>query len=291
MSFTALDVKTLREKTGCGMMDCKKALVETDGDMEKAIDYLREKGMATAAKKAGRIASEGACYAMVEGNKAVVVEVNCESDFVSKGDMFMGFTKEVAEYVFNNDVKDVEEVIAAMEGKTTEAIQKIGENIKIRRFEKYVSDEALDSYIHMGGKIGVIVECKKGVSEETIHDVALQIAAYKPLYVCPEEVPAEVLEKEKEIMAAQIKNDPKTANKPQNVIDMMINGKVKKYYEENCLMNQAFVKDPSLTIEKLLSAQGSKVLRFTRFEMGEGLQKKSENLADEVAAQVEKMKK
>lgn len=291
MAFTAQDVKTLREKTGCGMMDCKKALVETDGDMDKAVDYLREKGMATAAKKAGRIASEGACYAEVKGNTAVVVEVNCESDFVSKGDMFMNFVKEVAAYVFANDVKDVEEVIAAMADKTTEAIQVIGENIKIRRFDKYVSDEALDSYIHMGGKIGVIVECAKGVSADTIHDVALQIAAYKPLFVNPEDVPADVLEKEKEIMVAQIKNDPKQANKPQNIIDMMVAGKVKKYYEENCLMQQAFVKDPSTTIEKLLAAQGSKVLRFTRFEMGEGLQKKSENLADEVAAQVEKMKK
>lgn len=291
MAFTAQDVKTLREKTGCGMMDCKKALVETDGDMDKAVDYLREKGMATAAKKAGRIASEGVCYAEVKGNTAVLVEVNCESDFVSKGDMFGAFAKEVAEYVYSNDVNDVEEVISAMADKTTEAIQKIGENIKIRRFAKYVSDQALDSYIHMGGKIGVIVECAKGASSETIHDVALQIAAYKPLYVNPEDVPEDVLEKEKEIMVAQIKNDPKQANKPQNIIDMMVAGKVKKYYEENCLMKQAFVKDPSTTIEKLLAAQGSKVLKFTRFEMGEGLQKKSENLADEVAAQVEKMKK
>ncbi|MBP5177597.1 MAG: elongation factor Ts [Clostridia bacterium] len=290
MAFTAQDVKTLREKTGCGMMDCKKALVETDGDMDKAVDYLREKGMATAAKKAGRIASEGVCYAEFKGNTAVLVEVNCESDFVSKGDMFAEFAKEVAAYVYDNDVKDVEEVIAAMADKTTEAIQKIGENIKIRRFDKYVSDQMLDSYIHMGGKIGVIVECSNGASAETIHDVALQIAAYKPLYVNPEDVPEDVLEKEKEIMVAQIKNDPKQANKPQNIIDMMVAGKVKKYYEENCLMKQAFVKDPSTTIEKLLAAQGSKVLRFTRFEMGEGLQKKSENLADEVAAQVEKMK-
>ncbi|MBR1891395.1 MAG: elongation factor Ts [Clostridia bacterium] len=291
MSFTAQDVKTLRERTGCGMMDCKKALVETDGDMEKAVDFLREKGMATAAKKASRIASEGACYATVKGNVAVVVEVNCESDFVSKGDMFMGFVKEVAEYVMNNDVKTIEEVVAAMQAKTTEAIQKIGENIKIRRFEKYVSDQALDSYIHMGGKIGVLVECANGVSAETIHDVALQIAAYKPLYVNPEDVPAEVIAKEKEILLAQIKNDPKLANKPENIIEKMVDGRVNKYYEENCVMKQAFVKEPSTTVEKLLAACGSKVLRFTRFEMGEGLQKKSENLADEVAAQVEAMKK
>ena len=291
MGFTALDVKALREKTGCGMMDCKKALVETDGDMDKAIDYLREKGMATAAKKATRIASEGACYAEVKGSTGVVVEVNCESDFVSKGDMFMSFVKEVADYVMNNKVATVEEVIAAMEGKTTEAIQKIGENIKIRRFAKYESDAALDSYIHMGGKIGVLVECTKGVSAETIHDVALQIAAYKPLYVNPADVPADVIAKEKEILVAQIKNDPKLANKPEAIIEKMVEGRINKYYEENCVMKQAFVKDPSTTVEKLLAAQGSKVLRFTRFEMGEGLQKKSENLADEVAAQVEKMKK
>ena len=284
--YTMEDVKTLRERTGAGISDCSKALKENDGDMEKAIDYLREKGIATAAKKSGRIASEGICYAEVKGNTAVLLEVNCESDFVSKGDLFKAFAKEVAEYIFNNDVKDVEEVKTAMEAKTTEAIQKIGENIKIRRFDKYVSDNAVDSYIHMGGKIGVLVECAAGVSKETLHDVALQIAAAKPLYVKEDEVPADVLEKEKEILLMQIKNDPKLAAKPQQVIEKMVEGKIKKYYEENCLNDQAFVKDPSLKVKDLLAKENSYVIRFTRFEMGEGLEKKSNDFAAEVASMV-----
>ena len=286
--YTMEDVKTLRERTGAGISDCSKALKENDGDMEKAIDYLREKGIATAAKKSGRIASEGICYAEVKGNTAVLLEVNCESDFVSKGDLFKAFAKEVAEYIFNNDVKDVEEVKAAMEAKTTEAIQKIGENIKIRRFDKYVSDNAVDSYIHMGGKIGVLVECAAGVSKETLHDVALQIAAAKPLYVKEDEVPADVLEKEKEILLMQIKNDPKLAAKPQQVIEKMVEGKIKKYYEENCLNDQAFVKDPSLKVKDLLAKENSYVIKFTRFEMGEGLEKKSNDFAAEVAEQMAK---
>lgn len=286
--YTMEDVKTLRERTGAGISDCSKALKENDGDMEKAIDYLREKGIATAAKKSGRIASEGICYAEVKGNTAVLLEVNCESDFVSKGDLFKAFAKEVAEYIFNNDVKDIEEVKTAMEAKTTEAIQKIGENIKIRRFDKYVSDNAVDSYIHMGGKIGVLVECAAGVSKETLHDVALQIAAAKPLYVKEDEVPADVLEKEKEILLMQIKNDPKLAAKPQQVIEKMVEGKIKKYYEENCLNDQAFVKDPSLKVKDLLAKENSYVIRFTRFEMGEGLEKKSNDFAAEVAEQMAK---
>ena len=166
--------------------------------------------------------------------------------------------------------------------------QKIGENIKIRRYEKYVSDQAISTYIHMGGKIGVVVECAAGVSDETIHDVALQIAAAKPLYVKDEEVPADVIEKEKEILLAQIKNDEKLANKPAQVIDKMVEGKVKKYYEENCLLNQAFVKDPSVTVGALLKKENSTVLRFTRYEMGEGLEKKTNDFAAEVEAQMKK---
>ncbi|MBO7187830.1 MAG: elongation factor Ts [Clostridia bacterium] len=286
--YTMEDVKTLRERTGAGISDCSKALKENNGDMEKAVDYLREKGIATAAKKAGRIASEGICYAEVKGNTAVMVEVNCESDFVSKGDLFKAFAKEVAEYIFANDVKEVEEVISAFEARTTEALQKIGENIKIRRFVKYVSDAVVDSYIHMGGKIGVIVECANGVSAETIHDVALQVAAAKPLYVKDDEVPSEIIEKEKDILRAQIANDPKLANKPDMVKEKMVEGKVKKYYEENCILNQAFVKDPAITVGALLAKESSTVIKFTRFEMGEGLEKKSNDFAAEVAAQMKK---
>ena len=282
------DVKTLRERTGAGISDCSKALKECNGDMEKAIDYLREKGIATAAKKAGRIASEGVCYATVKGNCAVVVEVNCESDFVSKGELFNAFAKEVADYVADNEVADVDALIEAFSAKTTEAIQKIGENIKIRRFAKYVSDEALDSYMHMGGKIGIIVECKNGVTVESIHDVALQIAAYKPSYVKPDEVPEEVIAKEKEILFAQIKNDPKLASKPDQIIAKMVEGRIKKYYDENCVLNQVFVKNPDLTVAELLAKEGSTVIRFTRFEMGEGLEKKTNDFAAEVAAQMKK---
>jgi elongation factor Ts len=282
------DVKILRERTGAGISDCSKALKLNDGDMEKAIDYLREKGIATAAKKAGRIASEGICYAEVKGNTAVMVEVNCESDFVSKGELFGAFAKEVAEYIFANDVKEVEEVIDAMQARTTEAIQKIGENIKIRRFVKYNTANALDTYIHMGGKIGVIVECLAGISNETIHDVALQIAAAKPSYVKADEVPAEVVQKEREILLAQIKNDPKLANKPAQIIERMVDGKVNKYYDENCVLNQAFIKDPSMTVAQLLAKENTTVVKFTRFEMGEGLEKKSNDFAAEVAAQMKK---
>lgn len=291
MGFTALDVKNLREMTGCGMMDCKKALTETNGDMDKAIDFLREKGMASAAKRSGKIASEGVCYTTVSGNTGVLVEVNCESDFVARGEMFLAYVKDVADYIINNDVASVEEVIEACQVRTNEAIQKIGENIKIRRFTKYVTDQVVDSYIHMGGKIGVLVECANGATSQTIHDVALQIAAAKPLYVKEDEVPAEVLEKEKEILIAQMKNDPKFAGKPEAVLANIVNGKINKYYEENCLLKQAFVKDPSLTIAQLLAKENSTVIKFARYEMGEGLQKKNENLADEVAAQVEAMKK
>lgn len=291
MGFTALDVKNLREMTGCGMMDCKKALTETNGDMDKAIDFLREKGMASAAKRSGKIASEGVCYTTVSGNVGVLLEVNCESDFVARGEMFLAYVKDVADYIINNDVATVEEVIEACQVRTNEAIQKIGENIKIRRFTKYVSDQVVDSYIHMGGKIGVLVECATGATTQTIHDVALQIAAAKPLYVKEDEVPAEVLEKEKEILIAQMKNDPKFAGKPEAVLANIVNGKINKYYEENCLLKQAFVKDPSLTIAALLAKENSTVIKFARYEMGEGLQKKNENLADEVAAQVEAMKK
>lgn len=286
--YTMEDVKKLRERTGAGVSDCSKALKECDGDLEKAIDYLREKGIATAAKKSGRIASEGICYAEVRGNVAVMLEVNCESDFVSKGELFLSFAKEIADYIFNNDVKNVEEVIEAMTARQTEYIQKIGENLKIRRFVKYVSDNKLEKYIHMGGKIGVIVECEGAITDDTIFDVALQIAAAKPSYVKADEVPADVIEKEKEILLAQIKNDPKLANKPEQIIIKMVDGRINKYYDENCLLNQEFIKDSSLTVSALLAKENATVVKFTRFEMGEGLEKKNEDFAAEVAATMKK---
>lgn len=296
--FTGSDVIALRQKTGAGVLDCKKALTETNGDMEKAVDFLREKGIATAAKKASRIAAEGIVAAKVEGNTGVLVEVNCETDFVAKGDQYKAFVDGVADYVLKNDVKDVEALIEAKKEETIEATAKIGEKIAIRRFAKYTAENGvIESYIHMGGKVGVLVEidgCTCDATHELAHDIALQIAAAKPLYIKTEEVPAEVIDHEKEILIAQIKNDPKLANKPQQIIEKMVEGKVGKYYDENCLLKQAFVKDPSLTIEQVLknfNAKAGKTLsiaRFTCFEMGEGLEKKNEDFAAEVAAQMKK---
>ncbi len=292
--FSGSDVAALRQKTGAGILDCKKALTETNGDMEKAVDYLREKGMATAAKKASRIAAEGIVLAKVNGNVGVLVEVNCETDFVAKGDQYVSFVSSVADYVLNNDVADVDALIAAKADEVAEATAKIGEKIAIRRFVKYTTENGvLESYIHMGGKVGVIVEvegCTCDGAKELAHDVALQIAAAKPLYLNASEVPQEIIEHEKEILNAQALNE----GKPAAVVDRMVEGRVKKYYNEFCLMNQEFVKDPSLTIEKLVKNAGDgmgktlTVKRFTRFEMGEGLEKKNEDFAAEVAAQMKK---
>ena len=292
--FTGSDVIALRQKTGAGVLDCKKALTETNGDMEKAVYYLREKGIATAAKKASRIAAEGIVSSYVAGKTGVLVEVNCETDFVAKGDQYKAFVDDVCKYVAENDVKDIDELVAAKNDETIAATAKIGEKIAIRRFAKYVAEDGVVSaYIHMGGKVGVLVEvegCTCDATKELAHDVALQIAAAKPLYLSPAEVPAEVLEHEKEILRAQALNE----GKPVAIVDRMVEGRVKKYYEEACLLNQAFVKDPSLTIEKLVKSYSDKmgktlsVKRFTRFEMGEGLEKRNDDFAAEVAAQMKK---
>ena len=292
--FTSKDVMELRKKTGAGVADCQKALKETDGNMEKAVDFLREKGMATAAKKASRIAAEGIVAAKIAGNTGVLVEVNCETDFVAKGDQYKEFVDSVADYVVNNDVADIEALVAVKNDDTIAATAKIGEKIAIRRFVKYTSEAGIvESYIHMGGKVGVLVEvegCTCDSAKELAHDVALQIAAAKPLYLNASEVPQEVLEHEKEILKAQALNE----GKPAAIVDRMVEGRVKKYYDEFCLVNQAFVKDPSLTIEKLVKSYSDKmgktlsIKRFTRFEMGEGLEKRSDDFAAEVEAQMKK---
>ena len=292
--FTNKDVMDLRKKTGAGVADCKKALTETDGDMEKAIDFLREKGIATAAKKASRIAAEGIVAAKIEGKVGALVEVNCETDFVAKGDQYKDFVNGVVDYVIANDVADADALIAAKADDTIAATAKIGEKIAIRRFAKYATENGVvESYIHMGGKVGVLVEvegCTCDSARELAHDVALQIAAAKPLYLTASEVPAEVVEHEKEILRAQALNE----GKPAAIVDRMVEGRVKKYYDEFCLLNQAFVKDPSLTIEKLVKSYGDKmgktlsIKRFTRFEMGEGLEKRNDDFAAEVEAQMKK---
>ena len=296
--FTNKDVMDLRKKTGAGVADCKKALTETDGDMDKAADYLREKGIATAAKKASRIAAEGIVAAKIVGNAGALVEVNCETDFVAKGDQYKEFVDGVADYVLANDVADIDALVAAKSEDTINATAKIGEKIAIRRFAKFTTENGIvESYIHMGGKVGVLVEvegCTCDGAKELAHDVALQIAAAKPLYLVADEVPADVIAHEKEILLAQIQNDPKLANKPAQVIEKMVEGKINKYYDENCLLKQAFVKDPGMNIEKVVKSYSDKmgktlsIKRFVRFEMGEGLEKRNDDFAAEVEAQMKK---
>lgn len=290
--FTASDVKELREKTGVGMMDCKKALDAADGNMEKAIEILREKGIATAAKKASRIAAEGIVSAKISGNIGALVEVNCETDFVAKGDQYKDFVASVADYVVSNDVDSIDSLIAAKNDDTVAATAKIGEKIAIRRFVKYAAEGGIiESYIHLGGKVGVLVEVSGpdcSAAHEFAHDVALQIAAAKPSYVTSSEVPQEELEKEKEILKAQALNE----GKPAAIVEKMVMGRIQKYYKDVCLMNQQFVKNPDITIADYMKqiAGGAgvtlSVKRFTRFEMGEGLEKRVDNFAEEVMSQI-----
>lgn len=303
MPFTAQDVKTLREMTECGMLDCKKALMETDGDMEKAVEFLREKGLASVAKKSGRIAAEGIVLAFTDEAKkaSVAIEVNSETDFVSKNEDFRSFVKLAGQAVIDNDPADVEALLACVvDGRTVnEHLQdrqlKIRENLKVRRFVRYEGDVA--TYVHGGGTIGVMVKFATDVADkegfaEFGKDIAMQIAAVNPAYICEHCVPAEVIEHEKEILFAQISNDEKLANKPDAVKAKMVDGRIGKYYKENCLMNQEFVKDPDLDIkgyiEKVAKELGGsiKVTEFVRLEKGEGIEKKQENFADEVAKQM-----
>ncbi len=300
MAFTAKDVMTLRDKSGAGMLDCKKALTDADGDMEKAAELLRERGIAKAVKKEGRIAAEGVVGAYVcdSCGVGVLLEINCESDFVSRGDKFHGIVDSVAKVVAENKPADVDALNEMKLGNETvkdfitNQTAVIGEKISIRRFVIFETKGKLETYIHMGGKVGVMVEAAdfKAGSEETLHDVALQIAAAKPSYLTEADVPAEVLAKEKEIMLAQMQNDPKNANKPTNILEKIVAGKMGKFYQDNCLLDQAFVKDDSQKVSAVIGSK-FKVVRFARFEMGEGIEKKSENLQDEVAKQVAAMKK
>ncbi len=297
MAFTAKDVQTLRERTGVGMMDCKKALVETDGDMEKAIDILREKGLAAAAKKAGRIAAEGLVYAAVYEDKkvGVVIEVNSETDFVAKNADFQAFVQDVAAIVADKAPATVEELLTLPMGDgdvaavLREKILVIGENLSIRRFERYEGNCV--AYVHGGGRIGVLVKFDDTAADaaalnECGKDVAMQIAALNPLYLAKESVPAADIEKEKEILVGQIKNDPKTANKPEQIIQKMVDGRIGKFYETNCLLEQAFVKDGDVTVGKYVAncVGETKVVSFVRFEKGEGLEKRQDDFAAEVAS-------
>lgn len=311
MAVTASMVKELREMTGAGMMDCKKALSATDGDFDKAIEFLREKGLATAEKKAGRIAAEGLVATTIkDGDKvAAIVEVNAETDFVAKNDVFQTFVKEVVEQAANTDAADIDAFKAekwaldtsiTVDEKLAAMIAKIGENMNIRRFEKIVSEDGIVvSYIHAAGKIGVLVEAKTESNDERVKEalknVAMQVAALNPKYVSTDDVPEEYKEHEKEILIAQAKNDPKNANKPENIIEKMITGRLAKELKEICLLEQEYVKaENKETVAKYLEMVSKEVgtpvelKRFVRFETGEGLEKKNEDFAAEVAAQMGK---
>lgn len=289
---TASLVKDLREKTGAGMMDCKKVLTETDGDMEKAIELLRERGIAKAAKKSGRVAAEGLVEAYIsqDGKIGAVVEVNSETDFVGKNEEFKTFVMNVAKQVVEKNPANVEELLAqeSMEvaGKTVQEvlvdkIATIGENMNIRRFARFESDGLVEKYIHGDGKIAVLVNMKKGTSE-VAKDICMQIAAARPEYVRKEEVPEERVNKEMEILKAQTMNE----GKPEAIAEKIVQGRIGKFYEEICLVDQAFVKDPNKKVNQLLSETDSEVVEFARFEKGEGIEKKEENFAEEVMNQL-----
>ena len=290
--ITASLVKELREKTGAGMMDCKKVLTETDGDMEKAIELLRERGFAKAAKKSGRIAAEGLVEAYIseDGKVGSVVEVNAETDFVAKNEEFKTFVMNIAKQIVEKNPKDLEELLAQESieapGKTiqellVEKIATIGENMNIRRFARFESDGLVEKYIHGDGKIAVLVNMKKG-SNEVAKDICMQIAAARPEFVRKEEVPSDRLQKEMEILKAQTMNE----GKPEAIAEKIVQGRIGKFYEEVCLVDQAFVKDPNKKISQLLSETDSEVVEFARFEKGEGIEKKEENFAEEVMKQL-----
>lgn len=288
--FSASDVKTLREKTGAGMLDCKKALQETNGNMDAAIDYLREKGIAKAAKKGERIAAEGLSQIFINGDKALVLEVNSETDFVAKNEEFKSFVTTLGETILNSDAKTMEEALnLQVNGESLESLivaitAKIGEKISFRRFQvlEKTANQHFGSYIHMGGKIASLVLIDGG-NEEVAREVAMHAAAMRPLYVNSSEVPTEVLEKEKNIMRQELLNEGKPAEK----IDNILVGKVRKYYEEVCLENQIFVKaENKETVFDYLKNNNSKLVSMIRYEVGEGIEKKQENFAEEVMSQI-----
>lgn len=305
MAISAKDVMELRKQTDCGMMECKKALTEAEGDFTKAIEILRERGLATAAKKAGRVAAEGMVYAdyCSKCKVGVVIEVNAETDFVAKNDKFVAFVKDAAKVIMQENPADVEALMNSKMGEGTvddalkQLILVIKENIKVRRFVRYEGPCA--AYVHGGGTHAVLVsfETSDEIAEKAEFaaygkDIAMQIAASNPSYVDQASVPAEVVEKEKEIMLAQMANDPKTANKPDAVKAKMIEGKIKKFYKESCLVEQEFVKDSDLTVAQYTAKSAKelggdiKIVKFTRFQKGEGLEKRSDDFAAEVASMV-----
>ena len=289
---TAAQVKELREKTGAGMMECKKVLAETDGNEEKAIELLKERGVLKAEKKSGRIAAEGLVNTYISDDKKVgaIVEVNCETDFVSRGDDFKAFVASIAKQVATQDPKDVEDLLAqkyiedesiTVQEALTNLIAKIGENMSIRRFNRYETEGALTGYLHNEGAIGVLVDLSAD-DEELGQDICLQITAGKPEFLNEDDVPADRVEKEKEILKAQVINE----GRPENVAEKIVMGRLGKFYGEYCLVDQEFVKDSSQLVKDVLKSKGVTINRFARLERGEGIEKKQENFAEEIAKQV-----
>ena len=306
MAFTAADVKTLREMTSVGMMDCKKALVECDGDMDKAVEWLREKGLAKAAKKAGRIAAEGMSYALTENGVGVVVEVNCETDFCAKSDLFVAFVKDIAKVIAEQDPADVDALMnckyldsdLTVSETMPEKVMSIGENLQIRRFVRFAENTSV-GYVHAGGKIGVLVNLEvEGIEADKVtelgKDIAMQIAAMNPRFWDKAQVTDEVLAEEKKIALALMDTDPKMASKPEAVKEKIVMGKMNKFYEENCLMQMEFVRSDIFqgSVEKYVADAAKKLggsVKFVdavRFQTGEGIEKKQEDFAAEVAAQM-----
>ncbi len=288
--ITASLVKELRERTGAGMMDCKKALTQTDGDIDAAIDYLRENGIAKAAKKADRIAAEGLSYIEVKGNKAVILEINSETDFVAKNEKFVALVKNVADAILAAEPKTLEEALqveaqgGTVEAVINEGIATIGEKLSLRRFEvvSKTDSDAFGAYSHMGGRIGVLTLVEGSTDEEAAKDVAMHIAALAPRYLDESEVPADVLEHEKKVLTEQALNE----GKPANIVEKMIVGRINKFLEEITVVKQKFVKDDSLTVEKFVASKGGKLAKFVRYEVGEGIEKREDNFAEEVMSQV-----
>lgn len=293
MAITAQMVKELREKTGAGMMDCKKALTETNGDMDKAIDYLREKGIAKAAKKGDRIAAEGLTYIVTEGNEAVILEVNSETDFVAKNEGFQQLVKELAAHLLAKKPATVEAALeetmengAVVSEHINAAIAKIGEKLTLRRFQivSKTDADAFGAYLHMGGRIGVLTVLEGTTDEAAAKDVAMHIAAIKPLYISRDEVTPEEVEKEREVLTQQALNE----GKPEKIVAKMVEGRLGKFFEDICVVDQSFVKNPDQKVGEFIASTGGKLTSFVRYEVGEGIEKKQDNFAEEVMSQVKK---
>lgn len=290
-TISAKLVKELREKTGAGMMDCKKALTETDGDIDKAIDYLREKGIAKAAKKADRIAAEGLVHVETKGNDAVIVEINSETDFVARNEGFQELVKEIANQVLDTKAETVEALMGttlpngkSVDERIKEAISTIGEKLSVRRFaiRTKTDNDAFGAYLHMGGRIGVLTVVEGSTDEEAARDVAMHIAAINPKYVSSEQVSEEEINHEREVLKQQALNE----GKPENIVEKMVEGRLRKYLQEICAVDQDFVKNPDVTVEAFLKTKGGKLVDFVRYEVGEGMEKREENFADEVKGQM-----